>query len=104
MLLLAAGSALVALAIAIVQAVAVLRRDAGTARMREVADAIREGAAAFLRREYSVIAVVAAVVAASIAVAFSISGRGLELAASFALGAVGTGLAALLGVVVSVRA
>jgi K(+)-stimulated pyrophosphate-energized sodium pump len=98
----AAGSALLALAVAAVRVIAVLRADEGTARMRAIAVAIREGAAAFLRRELSVVAIVAGILALAIALAFG--GRGAELAGGFVLGAVGSALASVLGVVVSVRA
>ncbi|HEX5057761.1 MAG TPA: sodium-translocating pyrophosphatase [Kofleriaceae bacterium] len=102
MINLAAGSALLAIAVAVVSAIAMLRADEGTARMRAVADAIREGAAAFLRRELFVIAIVAAVLAIAIAAGFG--GRGAELAGGFLLGALGSAAASVFGVLVSVRA
>src|SRR3990170_2033312 len=44
----------------------VLRRDAGTAEMQDVASMIFEGAMAFLRRQYSTIAILAVVTAIAI--------------------------------------
>ena len=99
MITLATGSALLALAIAVVQTASIVRSDAGTERMREIAGAIREGATAFLRREYAVIAVVAAAITCAIVVAL-----GPALALGFVLGAVGSAAAGALGVMVSVRA
>src|SRR3990172_12336365 len=46
----------------------VLRRDTGTAEMQDVASMIFEGAMAFLRRQYSTIAILALVTAVLIAV------------------------------------
>jgi K(+)-stimulated pyrophosphate-energized sodium pump len=45
----------------------VLASDQGTPQMREIADAIREGAEAFLSRQYRTIALLAVVAAAVIA-------------------------------------
>ncbi|HEX7839316.1 MAG TPA: hypothetical protein VF469_17685 [Kofleriaceae bacterium] len=53
MITLAAGSALLALAIAVVQTASIVRSDAGTERMREIAGAIREGAAGSTRSSVS---------------------------------------------------
>ncbi len=99
MIELAAASALLALVIATREAVAIVRSDAGTARMRGVAAAIREGASAFLRREYAAIAIVATALAIAIAVALETT-----LALGFVLGAGGSASAGLVGVMVSVRA
>ncbi len=77
----------VALLFALNRARFVGRQDPGTERMVEIAAAIREGAMAFLRREYSVLAVFAVVVAVVLYVANL--GGGTELIGlSFLIGAI----------------
>ncbi len=97
-------SALMALAYAAVQTVLVLREDDGDERMRSISLAIREGAVAFLRREYTVVFAVAIVLAGIIAVAFGLTGDGPRLAVGFLFGAAGSALAGAVGMLVSVRA
>lgn len=70
----------------------ITRADPGNERMREIAGAIRTGAMAFLRREYQVLAVFVAAVAALLWVALS-----FELAVSFVAGAMLSILAGNLG-------
>src|SRR5665811_179599 len=60
-------TALLALALAVFYARQVLAAPRGNARMVEISDAIREGAMAFLRREYTWVAVFVVVMAALIA-------------------------------------
>src|SRR5437868_8983478 len=55
----ALACALVALAFGIVFTVWLLARPAGNERMQEISRAVQEGAAAYLRRQYTTIAVVA---------------------------------------------
>ncbi len=97
-------AALLSLAYAGIQTLLVLREDDGTDRMREISAAIREGANAFLRREYTVVFVVAIVLAIVIGVAFGITGEGARLAVGFVFGVAGSALAGALGMFVSVRA
>ena len=59
----------------------VLGADAGTARMQEIAAAVREGAQAYLRRQYLTIAVVGVVIFALLAYFL-----GLRVAIGFAVG------------------
>ncbi|HTP56357.1 MAG TPA: sodium-translocating pyrophosphatase [Thermoplasmata archaeon] len=97
-------AAALALAYAGVQTLLLLREDEGDERMRSISLAIREGAVAFLRREYTAVFAVAIVLAVVIAVAFGITGDGPRLAVGFLFGAAGSALAGAVGMYVSVRA
>jgi len=97
-------AALVGLAYAGLQTLFVLREDEGTERMREISAAIREGALAFLRREYMFVFAAAAALAVIIAFAFGITGDGARLAVGFVFGVGGSALAGAVGMVVSIRA
>jgi K(+)-stimulated pyrophosphate-energized sodium pump len=97
-------ASLLGLGYAGVQTALVLREDAGDEKMAEIAGAIREGAIAFLKREYTVVAAVAAVLTVLIALAFGITGEGAYLAVGFVAGVGGSALAGAVGMLVSVRA
>jgi K(+)-stimulated pyrophosphate-energized sodium pump len=96
-------ASVLALAYAGVQTVLLLREEEGDEKMRSIAAAIREGAVAFLRREYTAVFAVGIVVAALIAIAFWNS-NGWQLAVGFLAGAGGSALAGAVGMLVSVRA
>src|SRR4051794_41782841 len=66
--------------------------------MREIAAAIQEGAAAYLRRQYTTIAAVAVVVAVAIALAGIWTGDlGVKVAIGFVIGAVLSGITGFIG-------
>ncbi len=88
----------VALIYAVVTIQSVLKADAGTPRMQEIALAIREGAQAYLNRQYSTIAIVGVIIA--IAALY----LGWQVAVGFIIGAVLSGVAGYIGMFVSVRA
>src|SRR5437867_3386395 len=109
------GLSVFALAVAVGLARWVLRQDNGTPQMRMVSDAIQEGAAAFLRRQYRTIFGLSIVLAVLIFVLYAFfrtphpgEPSATTMAAwttlSFVFGAVCSGVAGLIGMFVAVRA
>jgi K(+)-stimulated pyrophosphate-energized sodium pump len=77
----------------------VLSAPAGNERMQEIAAAIQEGAAAYLNRQYTTVAVVGAVVGILLGLKL-----GMTVAIGYFIGAILSGVAGYIGMNVSVRA
>lgn len=99
LLWLAPAAGVLALAFALFKSAWVTRQDAGNERMREIADAIHEGAMAFLKREYTVL--IFFVGALFVLLAWVID---IKTAISFLAGAIASVLAGYIGMSVATKA
>ncbi|NWG71866.1 MAG: sodium-translocating pyrophosphatase [Parvularculaceae bacterium] len=84
-----------------ITAQSVMALPAGNEKMKQIAGAIQEGAQAYLNRQYTTIAIAGAIVFALLLVAF---GFNLLPPVGFAIGAILSGAAGFIGMIVSVRA
>lgn len=84
----------------------IMKQDTGTAKMREISNAIKDGAEAYLARQYKTISIIAII--ATILMAFGIRDStnpwlGVDTAGGFLLGAVCSNLAGYIAMYISVR-
>ena len=114
-LLAAIVAGVVALAFSALLTMRILRSDEGSEEVRFIGNAIREGAMAFLSREYRLLAifVVAVFIILAVFIDYDVLGRGdgegpvggvPATAISYLVGAVGSGLAGFIGMSIAVRA
>jgi K(+)-stimulated pyrophosphate-energized sodium pump len=95
----ALACAAAAVAYGLVTAKWVLSLPQGNERMRQIAAAIQEGAGAYMKRQYTIIAVVGVVMFIAL-----FASLGWKTAVGFAIGAFFSGLTGFIGMFVSVRA
>ncbi|MGN6421738.1 MAG: sodium-translocating pyrophosphatase [Asticcacaulis sp.] len=98
-LVLAIAAGILALLYGVVQTLSLMKADAGSERMREIAAAIQEGASAYLKRQYTTIAIVGVVI---FVLAWVFLGQWSAI--GFAIGAILSGAAGFAGMLISVRA
>ena len=95
----AIASGVIALIYGLITAKSVISADAGSKKMQEIAGAVQAGAYAYLNRQYRTIFIVGIVIFALLAFLL-----GIKVALAFAVGAILSGAAGYIGMVVSVKA
>ena len=95
----ALACAVAAVAYGLVSAQWILGLPQGNERMRQIAAAIQEGAGAYMKRQYTIIAVVGVIMFIAL-----FATLGVKTAIGFAIGALFSGLTGFIGMFVSVRA
>lgn len=94
------GAALIAVLYGIVTRASLMKASTGNERMNEIAGAIQEGAKAYLNKQYKTIAIVGVVVVILLGLLF----QNLIAPLGFIIGAVLSGIAGYVGMLVSVQA
>jgi K(+)-stimulated pyrophosphate-energized sodium pump len=93
------GCGLFALLYGLLMIQSIMKLPTGTPRMQEIAQAIQEGASAYLKRQYTMIALVGVVILALLSWLL-----GIYVGIGFLIGAVLSGVAGFVGMNISVRA
>jgi len=81
----------------------IMKLGQGDEKMQKISKAIQEGAGAYMKRQYTTIAIVGVVLFILIAIGGPI-GLGIKSAVGFAIGALGSAAAGIIGMSISVRA
>lgn len=84
----------------------VLSKDTGTAGMQTISEAIREGAEAFIRRQYTTIGALTVACALMLGIVYSITGQtelAIKTSIGFVLGALCSAIAGVVGMAIAVR-
>ncbi len=84
----------------------ILKKDTGTESMQEVSNAIKIGAEAFLKRQYTTIGILTVILAVIIYGVYAFTHQqplGLRTSVAFLFGAFSSGLAGIVGMMVSIR-
>jgi K(+)-stimulated pyrophosphate-energized sodium pump len=104
-------AAMISIVSAIYLFIYVNKQNSGTAKMQEIAEAIREGANAFLKREYMYLAVFVVVVAVVLAIFIpepiwttETITKNLTLSVAYIFGSICSGLAGFFGMTVALKA
>lgn len=102
-LLVSMVAAVLALGFALAKYKAIMKREEGDAKMKEIAKMIQDGAFAFLKAEYLWLSVFVAFVFIAIALAPADQGLGIRTAIAFVCGAIASGLAGFFGMHTATR-
>ena len=84
----------------------ILNKDQGTSEMKKIADAIREGSNAFMKRQYKTIGFISVVIALGLWAAYYFSAKpqlGWQTAIAFILGAASSAVSGIIGMAIAVR-
>ncbi|RDC60465.1 Inorganic diphosphatase [Alteripontixanthobacter maritimus] len=104
LVLISIGLGLLAIVYGFVTSRQVLNSGAGNERMQEIAGAIREGAQAYLKRQYTTIAIVGVVVAILVYLFLDMPRGGAPISAiGFLIGSILSGVAGFIGMNISVQ-
>ena len=100
----AGAAAVAALIFAIAKYFAIMNKDAGDAKMQEISKQVQEGAAAFLKAEYTWLSVFVLAVGAAIYFSDPADGLGQKTAIAFVAGAAASAIAGYFGMHTATRA
>ncbi|HUI94042.1 MAG TPA: sodium-translocating pyrophosphatase [Chitinivibrionales bacterium] len=99
----ALGAGVLGVLYSLVTAGWIMKQPSGSDRMKQISEAVREGATAFLNREYRTVAMVAVVIVVLLGIMGWKTGSGVWIAIGFLIGTVGSALAGYIGMMVTVR-